>query len=71
MYECTQMQRKYETKIRRSKDLYVAAEKAGNTELMTETKAKIFQLSNEYRAFSKACGLSPKLNKLLVNGYEN
>lgn len=71
MYECTQMQRQYETKIRRAKDLYMVAETAGNTQLMAESKAKVSQLSNEYRAFSKLCGLKPKLNKLLVNGYDN
>ena len=69
MYECTQYQRKLETKIRYAKDNQIAARAAGD---MTEAKkyqAKINDLTKEYEKFSAACGLSPKKSKMTVKGY--
>lgn len=70
MYECTQRQRAYETNIRRAKDLYIAAEKAGNTSVMQSSRARVNQLMKEYYSFSNACGLKPKINKIRVSGYK-
>ena len=70
MYECTQLQRKYELKIRKAKDLYLAAEKAGDKDLMDKAHAKVIQYTKEYRAFSKACGLKAKPDKTKVTGYK-
>lgn len=71
MYECTQVQRQYELKIRKAKDLYLAAQKAGDTELMNKAHADVLKYTKEYRAFSKACGLKAKNEKLRVNGYKD
>ena len=57
MYECTQMQRKYETDIRYAKEGYIMARNAGNERLMEEYKAKLTNLNKQYRQFSKDCGL--------------
>lgn len=70
MYECTQVQRKYETDIRRAKDMWVAAEQAGDKDLMQSSKAKISKLLGEYQAFSKGCGLKMKPHKIDVLGYK-
>ena len=69
MYECTQYQRKLETDIRHAKDGQMAAQAAGDIELAKRYQAKINRRTNEYKAFSKACGLSPKLEKAKVVGY--
>lgn len=70
MYECTQRQRMFETKIRQAKDGQIAAQSAGDMELAKEYQVKINKYTSEYSAFSKACGLSMKLGKIQVNGYK-
>lgn len=69
MYQCTQLQRKYELEIRRAKDGWVAAKQLNDKELMNKYKSKVNQYTNEYKVFSKACGLKIKYNNLLVTGY--
>lgn len=70
MYECTQKQREFETKVRWAKDGQIAAKKAGDMELAQEYQAKINKYEADYKAFSKACGLTVKNNKLRVDGYK-
>ena len=69
MYQCTQYQRQLETKIRYAKEGKITADAAGNKEESDKYLAKVSNLMKEYLAFSKGCGLSPKLNKLYVQGY--
>lgn len=69
MYECTQVQRDLETKVRRAKDGQIMALQAGDTKLAQEYQAKINKYTARYKAFSKACGLSPKMMKMEVSGY--
>ncbi len=69
MYECTQKQREYELKIRRTKDGQITARAAGDDDLARQYQAKINQYTNEYTAFSRACGLSVKKSKMTVSGY--
>lgn len=69
MYECTQYQRKLETAIRYAKDGQIAARAADDKELIKKYQRKVNKLSKEYRAFSKACGLSVKRERLTVSGY--
>ena len=69
MYECTQYQRKLETAVRHAKDGQIAARAAGDTQLAMNYQAKINKYSAEYKAFSKACGLSEKRGKMTVSGY--
>lgn len=69
MYECTQLQRELETKVRRAKDGQIMARQAGDTELAQEYQAKINKYMARYKAFSKACGLSLKMSKMEVSGY--
>ena len=69
MYECEQMQRKYETEIRYAKEGYMMAKKAGNEQLMEEYKTKIEKLNREYNQFSKDCGLKRQKNRASVSGF--
>ena len=70
MYECTQMQRKLETKIRRAKDGQIASKEAGDIELAKKYQSKVSQYLKEYKQFSDACGLRMKPDKIRVDGYE-
>ena len=69
LYECTQLQRKLETKIRYMKDGQIAARASGDTELAKYYQAKINQYTNDYKAFSEACGISAKTQRASVSGY--
>lgn len=70
MYQCTQRQRQYETAIRRAKDGQIAAKTSGDMELAKKYQAKITKYLNEYKTFSKNCGLVTKLEKTVVSGYK-
>lgn len=62
-YEATQMQRKLETAIRNERDLLKTAKAFGNNELINEAKTKISLLTSKYAQFSKASGLSTKMER--------
>ena len=70
MYECTQLQRKLETNIRRAKDGQIASKEAGDMELAKKYQKKIDRYLQEYKQFSDACGLSLKPEKIRVDGYK-
>ena len=65
MYECTQMQRDYERRIRKARECYNTLKQAGDKEGMEKYKAQVINLTNKYKQFSKACGLKPKFNKTI------
>lgn len=69
MYECTQMQRKYETAIRYAKEGYMMAKKSGDDKLMEEYDIKIANLNKAYRQFSKDCGLTKQTKRTSVSGF--
>lgn len=71
MYECTQKQRAYETKIREQKERQMLFEQSGDAVGAQEARAKVVDLQKKYRAFSRACGLSIKNEKTSVLGYKN
>lgn len=64
-YECEQEQRRMERVIRQIRQKLAVAKTCGlNTVL--ELEAQLHAKLDEYMAFSKACGLKPKLNKTLL-----
>lgn len=69
MYECEQMQRKYETEIRYAKEGYMMAKEAGNEQLMESYKTKLERLNREYTQFSKDCGLKKQKNRASVSEF--
>ncbi len=68
MYQCTQEQRRMETEIRYRKEWRMTAEAWGDPQTADKYRAEEKKLTNEYYAFSKACGLRPKYDRLRVAG---
>ena len=69
MYECSQVQRRYETDIRYAKEGYMMAKSAGNVRLMEEYDYKVRKLTAEYRQFSKDCDLPRQMKRTSVSGF--
>lgn len=69
MYECTQVQRKLETNIRKARDGYNIANMSGNKQLADKYKSQVKNLTNEYITFSNACGLKEKMSKTISKIY--
>lgn len=69
MYECTQMQRQLETRIRYAKDEQITLLKAGDRNGAKIARQKVINLTQEYLSFSKDCGLKPQLVRATVAGY--
>lgn len=69
MYDCTQKQREFETKIRRAKDGQIAAVSSGDEVLAREYQSKISELQKQYKAFSDECGLNIQPERIKVAGY--
>ena len=70
MYDCTQLQRRYEREIRKSKDGYIVSKAGNDKELMDKYRNRVNRYMNEYKAFSKGCGLRIKYNRIYVEGYK-
>lgn len=69
MYECTQMQRQMETKIRYAKEEQMMWQQANDKEQAQRTLKKIRDLMYEYKVFSTNCGLKVDLERTKVMGY--
>lgn len=69
MYECTQVQRNYETNIRYAKEGYMMAKSANNEKLMGYYTSRIAELNKQYRLFSNSCGLRVQRNRTSVSGF--
>lgn len=70
LYECSQKMREMETDIRRSKEGQMAAVTAGDTELAKQYQIRESQQVKNYKAFAKACGLTPDMGRTSVAGYK-
>ena len=68
-YEITQLQRSFERKIRKQKDIQILAKASGNKELVKESQDRITQLTNKYKEISKISGLPVRTDRLKVSGY--
>jgi len=69
MYECTQEQRRLERAIRNAKQSKIVAETAGDYAEATKQVEKEKRLTAQYKAFSKACGLEIRYDRIEVEGY--
>lgn len=63
-YECSQMQRKLETRMRYAREEKAIYQAAGQTELVRETTEKIRILGNKYREVSEKAGLPTRAERL-------
>lgn len=68
-YECTQLQRRLETKIREQKDAQIIARAGNKKDLVIEAQQKITELTNKYKEISDKAGLKTKMDRLKVSGY--
>jgi hypothetical protein len=68
-YTASQMQRRFETAIRREKDRAVLFKASGDKQGEISAKAKVTALKIKYGQFSDAVKLSVKQNRLPVPGY--
>lgn len=69
MYECKQVQRRYETKIRYAKEEQMAMRTLDDRTRVGIARNRVQNLTSQYLEFSKLCGLSPKLKRAAVHGY--
>ena len=69
MYECTQEQRKLETKIREQKERQMTFQASGDLDAAREAQAKMIQYQKQYKAFSQSCGLKVRKDRMAVSNY--
>ena len=69
MYECTQMQRKLETKIRYAKEEQITLKEAGDIEGAKIVRMRVIKYINELEKFSNDCGLKMSRDRIKVSGY--
>lgn len=69
MYQCTQVQRRMETRIRYAKEEQMAMKEVGNEKDAKLARQKVEKLTDEYRLFSQSCGLKPKMKRTSVQKY--
>jgi hypothetical protein len=70
LYEGTQLMRKMETTVRKTKDTQIIAKASGNKELVADSQRKITQLTQKYKELSKISGLPTKMERMRVSGYK-
>ena len=68
-YEATQVQRKFETAIRKEKDRQIIARASGDKNGVSIAQKNITTLTHKYNDFSKNAGLDTYKNRLTVSGY--
>lgn len=69
LYECEQYQRNLETKVRYAKDGQMFSKECGDMDEARRYQALINKYTQQYKFFSNACGLSPKMSRMTVSGY--
>lgn len=70
MYECTQMQRQMETRIRYAKDEQIVFQQAGNIPAAKIAQQKVKRYVDQYKQFSKSCGLPIHKDRMSVIDYK-
>ena len=71
LYECTQLQRQMETRIRYAKDEQLVLQKSGDVTGAKIARQKVVQYTNKYYQFSKACGLPVQKDRMSVPDYRS
>lgn len=69
MYQCTQIQRDYERRIRDAKRGIITARNAKNDALKLYYELRLGQLNREYGTFCKSCGLKKDRSRTFVDGF--
>lgn len=69
LYECTQVQRRYEREIRRAKEKYLYGKALNDRGMMAKARNRVGALTTQYKQFSRKCGISVKLERIRVKDY--
>ena len=69
LYECTQVQRGYERKIRECKERCIVSKAMGDKTTYNLYNGKAKQLLTQYKTFSNACGIPAKMERTRVAQY--
>lgn len=69
MYECTQMQRQMETRIRYAKDEQIVMRESGDDVGAKLARQKVVKYTQQYKQFSKDCGLKISKDRIQVYRY--
>lgn len=69
LYECTQVQRRYEREIRKAKEKYLYGKALNNKNMMTKARNRVGALTTQYKQFSKNCDIPIKLERIKVKDY--
>lgn len=68
-YQCTQLQRRLESEIRKSKNEQILGKSSNNTELIQKSQERITKLTKKYRDLSKISELPEYMERMRVSGY--
>ena len=68
-YEAVQLMRRIETAVRRQKDIAVAAKAAGDDQLREACQRKINALAAFYSQVAKTAGVTPRKDRMTVEGF--
>lgn len=70
LYECTQVQRRYEREIRRAKEKYLYGKALNDKNMMMQARNSVGKLTTQYKQFSKKCDIPAKLERIRVKYYK-
>ena len=69
LYECTQIQRRLETKIKSAKEEQMVMKASGNIIASRAARKRVVNSTKELRIFCKNCGLKVSKDRITVPGY--
>lgn len=69
LYETSQIMRRIECEIRREKDTAIAAQAAGDEQLRVDCQLRINHLADVYKKVTDASGLTPRRERMTVDGF--
>ena len=69
MYECTQLQRQMETKIRYAKDEQIIMKESGDLDAAKIARKKVIDYTKQYEEISRKCGLKIHKDRMKVLNY--
>lgn len=69
LYECTQVQRRYEREIRRAKEKYLYGKALNDKGMMARARNRVGALTTQYKQFSRKCDIPTKLERIRVKDY--
>lgn len=69
-YQAAQLMRRIETQVRREKDAANAARAAGDDTLREECQERINRLSRKYTQVAKTAGITPRRDRMSVEGFK-